>query len=76
MGRAPGRDGECRRGRRERREKSGKGPEGFPRSYRIFRRFSLIDYSDDIDQEDGKVRLYPSLQFCMDVEQLKQVMEE
>ena len=51
-------------------------PAEFKHAYRIFRRFSLIDYSDDIDREDGKVRLYPSLQFCMDVEQLKQVMEE
>lgn len=51
-------------------------PAEFKYAYRIFRRFSLIDYSDDIAQEDGKVRLYPSLQFCMDVEQLKQVMEE
>ena len=51
-------------------------PAEFKHAYRIFRRFSLIDYSDDIDKEDGKVRLYPSLQFCMDVEQLKQVMEE
>lgn len=45
-------------------------------AYRIFKKFSLIDYSDDITTEDGKVRLYPSLQFCMDIQQLKQVMAD
>ena len=48
----------------------------FKDSYRIFKKFSLIDYSDDITTEEGKVRLYPSLQFCMDIGQLKQVMAE
>jgi hypothetical protein len=51
-------------------------PAEFKESYRIFKRFSLIDYNDDITSEDGKVRLYPSLQFCMDIGQLKQVMAE
>lgn len=51
-------------------------PEDFKDSYRIFKKFSLIDYSDDITTEEGKVRLYPSLQFCMDIGQLKQVMAE
>ena len=51
-------------------------PVDFKDSYRIFKKFSLIDYSDDISTEEGKVRLYPSLQFCMDVGQLKQVMAE
>lgn len=51
-------------------------PADFKNSYRVFKRFSLIDYSDDIATEDGKVRLYPSLQFCMDIGQLKQVMAE
>ena len=51
-------------------------PAEFKHAYRIFRRFSLIDYDDDVNKEDGRVRLYPSLQFCMDVEQLKKVMEE
>ena len=51
-------------------------PVDFKDSYRIFKKFSLIDYSDDISTEDGKVRLYPSLQFCMDIGQLKQVMAE
>lgn len=51
-------------------------PADFKKNYRLFKRFSLIDYSDDITTEDGKVKLYPSLQFCMDVGQLKQVMAE
>lgn len=51
-------------------------PADFKDCYRIFKKFSLIDYGDDIITEEGKVRLYPSLQFCMDINQLKQVMEE
>lgn len=51
-------------------------PSDFKNAYRIFKRFSLIDFSDDVSTEEGKVRLYPSLQFCMDVGQLKQVMSE
>lgn len=51
-------------------------PVDFKDSYRVFKKFSLIDYSDDISTEEGKVRLYPSLQFCMDIGQLKQVMAE
>ncbi len=51
-------------------------PADFKKNYRLFKRFSLIDYNDDIATEDGKVKLYPSLQFCMDIGQLKQVMAE
>lgn len=51
-------------------------PAEFKDAYRVFKKFSLIDYSDDIATEDGKVKLYPSLQFCMDIGQLKQVMAE
>lgn len=51
-------------------------PADFKNAYRIFKRFSLIDFGDDITSEDGTVRLYPSLQFCMDIGQLKQVMAE
>lgn len=51
-------------------------PAEFKNAYRVFKRFSLIDYNDDITTEDGRVRLYPSLQFCMDIGQLKQVMAE
>ncbi len=51
-------------------------PVDFKNSYAVFKKFNLINYSDDIASEDGKVRLYPSLQFCMDIGQLKQVMAE
>lgn len=51
-------------------------PADFKDIYRIFKRFNLIDYGDDISTEEAKVRLYPSLQFCMDIGQLKQVMAE
>lgn len=51
-------------------------PADFKNAYRVFKRFSLIDFGDDITTEDGTVRLYPSLQFCMDIGQLKQVMAE
>lgn len=51
-------------------------PADFKNAYRIFKRFSLIDFGDDITSEDGTVRLYPSLRFCMDIGQLKQVMAE
>ena len=51
-------------------------PAEFKNTYRIFKRFSLIDYGDDITKEDGRVRLYPSLQFCMDIGELKQVMAD
>ena len=51
-------------------------PVEFKNAYATFRRFCLIDYSDDITKEDGAVRLYPSLQFCLDIGQLKQVMAE
>ena len=46
-------------------------------AYRVFKRFSLIDYNeDDITKEDGVIRLYLSLQFCMDIGQLKQVVAD
>lgn len=51
-------------------------PPDFKNAYRVFKRFCLIDYNEDIATEDGRVRLYPSLQFCMDIGQLKQVMAE
>lgn len=51
-------------------------PSEFKMAFRIFKRFSLISYDENENGEDSKVRLYPSLQFCMDLEQLKQVMKE
>ena len=46
-------------------------PSDFKDAYRIFKRFNLIDHSDDVGTEEGKVRLYPSLLFCMDIGQLR-----
>ena len=52
-------------------------PTEFRAAFAVFKRFNLIYFSgDDNRDEDGKVKLYPSLQFCMDIEQLKQVMEK
>lgn len=51
-------------------------PADFKGASLVFRRFNLIDFGDDIGREDGIVRLYPSLQFCMDIGQLKRVIEE
>ena len=51
-------------------------PADFKGAYLVFRRFNLIDFGDDIGREDGIVRLYPSLQFCMDIGQIKRVIEE
>lgn len=51
-------------------------PSDFKDAYRIFKRFNLIDHSDDVGTEEGKVRLYPSLLFCMDIGQFRRVMEE
>lgn len=45
-------------------------------AFRIFKRFSLIGFSDNDTSEDSKVKLYPSLTFCMDISQLKQVLAE
>ena len=51
-------------------------PADFKGAYLVFKRFNLIDFGDDIGREDGIVRLYPSLQFCMNIGQLKRVIEE
>lgn len=51
-------------------------PSDFNKLYSIFKKFNLIDYSNDISNEDGKIRLYPSLQFCMDIKQLKKVVSD
>jgi len=51
-------------------------PSEFKAALRIFKRFSLISYNENESEENSKVKLYPSLQFCMDIEQLRQVMAE
>ena len=51
-------------------------PSDFRNAFQVFRRFSLIDYGNDVNTEEGRVQLYPSLSFCMDISQLRQVMED
>lgn len=51
-------------------------PSEFKNAFRIFKRFSLINFSENDMQEESKVKLYPSLQFCMDIGQFKQVLAE
>lgn len=51
-------------------------PSEFKSAFKIFKRFSLIGFSDNDTSEDSKVQLYPSLTFCMDTGQLKQVMAD
>ena len=51
-------------------------PSEFKNAFQVFKRFNLIEFDDDVDKEDGIVTLYSSLQFCMDIEQLKRVMGE
>lgn len=51
-------------------------PAEFKAAFKIFKRFSLISYDETDTEENSKVKLYPSLQFCMDIPQLKQVMAE
>ena len=51
-------------------------PSEFKAAFKLFKRFSLINFSDAETKEDSPVKLYPSLQFCMDIGQLKQVMAE
>lgn len=51
-------------------------PSEFKNAFRIFKRFSLIHFNENEMQEESKVKLYPSLQFCMDIEQFKRVLAE
>lgn len=51
-------------------------PAEFKAAFKIFKRFSLIFYDENDTGENSKVKLYPSLQFCMDIPQLKKVMAE
>ena len=51
-------------------------PTEFRAAFKLFKRFSLLAWDENDTKEDSKVKLYPSLQFCMDIPQLKQVMRE
>ena len=45
-------------------------------AFRLFRKYSLINYSDHEDGEDMKIQLYPSLQFGWDLPQFRTVAAE
>lgn len=51
-------------------------PTEFKAAFKLFKRFSLLSYDENDMGENSKVKLYPSLQFCMDTSQLEQVMRE
>ena len=48
----------------------------FKETLLMFRRFNLINFKGNEFAEDMLIRLYPSLCFCMDIGQLKQVIRE
>lgn len=43
---------------------------------RLFKKYSLINFSDDESGEDMKIQLYPSLQFGWDLPQFQTVVRE
>lgn len=48
----------------------------FKDNMKLLRRYNLIDFRGDDFVEDLSVRLYASLMFCMDINQLKQVISQ
>ena len=46
------------------------------RLYKQFKKYSLINFDEDEDGEDMKIRLYPSLQFGWDIPQFQTVARE
>ena len=51
-------------------------PVDFKNAFQVFKRFSLIDYSNDQQTEESVVQLYPSLTFAFDIGRLKAVIAE
>lgn len=45
-------------------------------AFRLFKKYSLINFNDDEDGEDMKIQLYPSLQFGWDLAQFQTVARE
>ena len=45
-------------------------------AFRLFKKYSLINYAEDEDGEDMKIELYPSLQFGWDIPQFRTVVKE
>lgn len=48
----------------------------FKEALKVMKKYSLIDYDENNMDENARVRLYPSLQFCMNIEQFKEVVKE
>ena len=51
-------------------------PSDFKKAYTLFKRYQLINFSGRDINEDTAVELYPSLTFCMDIEQFRAVAKE
>lgn len=45
-------------------------------AFKLFKKYSLINYAEDEDGEDMKIKLYPSLQFGWDLPQFQTVVRE
>lgn len=45
-------------------------------AFKLFKKYSLINYAEDEDGEDMKIKLYPSLQFGWDLPQFQTVARE
>ena len=45
-------------------------------AFKLFKKYSLINYDEDDDGEDMKIQLYPSLQFGWDIPQFQTVAKE
>lgn len=45
-------------------------------AFRLFKKYSLINYNEDEEGEDMKIELYPSLQFGWDIPQFQTVVKE
>lgn len=45
-------------------------------AFRLFKKYSLINFNEDEEGEDMKIELYPSLQFGWDISQFQTVVKE
>ena len=45
-------------------------------AFKLFKKYSLINYDEEDDGEDMKIQLYPSLQFGWDIPQFQTVARE
>ncbi len=45
-------------------------------AFRLFKKYSLINFNDDEEGEESKIELYPSLQFGWDLPQFQTVVKE